>query len=356
MKKNILNLAGALAAALLSVAVTGCSNNTTWVTDLEEAKVQAKAKNKNIYLLFSGDDWVPESKTFKDNVANTEKFTKAMSKDYILCNLDFSQEEYSKTDIGEDATDEEKAEAARIIAEYEIKDQLGQKYAIRSWPMAFLLTKEEYVITAIGYNEELNTPESYLESLKMYDDQVKLVNDTVKKINGSQGVSKAQAIDELYNAMSGENNGYVSPWLDDLIAEYPSLDPENTTGNVGRYQMDGAYAEAIRRANRGEVDTAPLPFIEVASTSNFLSDLDKQTCYYTAAFVLAQLQSENYDLMLEYLEKAYNIDTESEITDYLLEAIEGVKQMKAMFEMSMNMEFIDDENLYMQLGEGETSE
>ena len=352
MKKSLLMAltAGFAVITLLS----GCAKKGPWLTDLDEAKKQAQRSNKNIYLLFSGDDWVEDSQSFKDNIANTDDFIKAMKKDYVLCNIDFSQNEYAKTSVADDATAEEKAEADRITAAYEVKTALAQKYNLYQYPSVFLLTKDEYVIASVPFDASITTPQDYLDNLKTYDEQVNAVVSLVKKISKSSGVEKAKAIDELYENTSENNQGYVSPWLDELIKEFPSLDPENETGNVARYQMDAAYAEAVAKAQEGDVDGASNTFVELCDTSTYLSDADRQTAYYTAAYILAALQSSDYDRMLELLNKAYEIDTESEIAGYLMNAIEGVKNMKTMAENYSDN--TDDENMTMSLGEGETSE
>jgi len=138
MKKGLLKIGATLFAATL--LLSGCSKKAAWYTDLDEAKAYAKKTDKNIFLLFSGDDWVAESKTFKDTIANSEEFIKAASKDYVLVNIDFSQEEYAKTALADDATEEQQKEAERIYALYEKKTEVAQKYNLYQYPSMFLLT------------------------------------------------------------------------------------------------------------------------------------------------------------------------------------------------------------------------
>ncbi|MBQ3981892.1 MAG: thioredoxin family protein, partial [Treponema sp.] len=94
--------------ALFVLSFFSCSNGKKWYTNFDEASAKAKKSGKNIFLLFSGDDWDNTSADFKTNVLQTEEFAKEIGKKYILLNLDFSQNEYEKTEVEENATEEEK--------------------------------------------------------------------------------------------------------------------------------------------------------------------------------------------------------------------------------------------------------
>lgn len=354
MKKNLLK--AAVLALVCAALFSGCSGNVTWYTSLDAAKAKAQKSNKNIFLVFSGDDWVTDSQNFKDNIANQEDFIKEMQKNYVLCNVDFSQNEYAKTSVADDASEEEKKEAEKIMAEYEVKVALAQKYNLYQYPSVFLLTKDEYVIAAVPFDSSITTVEAYLDNLKTYDEQVAKVVSIVDRIKKSKSLDKARAIDELYDYTVENTEGYVSPWLDEYIKEFPSLDPDNETGNVARYQMAIAYQEAVVKAQEGDIDGASEAFVNLCETSQYLSNEDRQTAYYTAAYVLASLQSTNYDRMIELLDIAYSIDSESEIAAYLLNARNGVMQMKELAVSGDSPYEDSDEDLSMNLSEGETSE
>ena len=99
MKKQIKNFSIAASFALLAVFFASCGS--AWLTDFDAAKKSAEKSNKNIMLLFSGDDWDSASADYKKAVFNDSKFISAVKKDNVLVNIDFSQTEYAKTELPE---------------------------------------------------------------------------------------------------------------------------------------------------------------------------------------------------------------------------------------------------------------
>ena len=90
--KKIKSIIGALAIAVFFI---GCSASTKagkngWYVDYDEAKKAAQKKNKNLLIFFSVVDNDEESRTLKEKVFDTKEFVSALSKRFILVNLDFS--------------------------------------------------------------------------------------------------------------------------------------------------------------------------------------------------------------------------------------------------------------------------
>lgn len=60
-----------------------------WSTDLEKALVDAKAKNKNVLVEFTGSDWCPPCIAMRKNVFSKKEFVDKASEKFILVELDF---------------------------------------------------------------------------------------------------------------------------------------------------------------------------------------------------------------------------------------------------------------------------
>lgn len=52
----------------------------TWTTSFEKAKKQATAKNREIFILFSGDDWVDSCIPFKQKILYTKNLHSSLEK------------------------------------------------------------------------------------------------------------------------------------------------------------------------------------------------------------------------------------------------------------------------------------
>jgi thioredoxin-related protein len=64
-------------------------STTTWQTDFEKAKAEAKSENKFILLNFSGSDWCGPCIRLHKEIFDSEVFTKYADKKLVLVNADF---------------------------------------------------------------------------------------------------------------------------------------------------------------------------------------------------------------------------------------------------------------------------
>ncbi|MBS1510833.1 MAG: thioredoxin family protein [Bacteroidetes bacterium] len=74
-----------IAAAALLFATT----SHTWLTNLDEARVQAKKENKAILLNFSGSDWCIPCIKMHSEVFSDPAFEKYAADNLVLVNADF---------------------------------------------------------------------------------------------------------------------------------------------------------------------------------------------------------------------------------------------------------------------------
>jgi len=65
------------------------SSATTWQTDFEKAKAQAKSENKLILLNFSGSDWCGPCIRLKKDIFERATFVNYAEENLVLVNADF---------------------------------------------------------------------------------------------------------------------------------------------------------------------------------------------------------------------------------------------------------------------------
>lgn len=318
-----------LAALALTLTLTGCTKKEQtalptkdWFTNFDAAKKQAQKKDKDIFLVFSGDDWDQTSADFKAAVLGTKEFSDAFAKDNVFVNIDFSQVEYAKTDIDEKASKKQKKEAAKITAAYEVKEDLARTYALQQYPSVYILSKEGYVLANISSLSSSAAPEDFISAFEDYKEEITNNRILVSQVRASSGVEKAKAISELYETTASE---YLGP-LTDLVREVPVLDPQNETGTVGNMILVVSYFDAanLMRSNPAEASRV----FETTAESKFLDDSQKANAWYMAAYILAAGGVNDFDRIEALLQKAYDTEPDGEHAADILNAINAAHQMK----------------------------
>lgn len=293
MKQNK-KVVGILLVILAAIAFTACTSEpVAWETDYEVASEVAQSQNKGIFLVFTGTSWDGVTQTLKTNVLDTEKFMKKVGKNYVLCNIDIAGEE--DTDVPEEVA----------MKQYE----LAMNYNIQSIPTALLLTKDGIPFTQVDFSAEILTPEDGIALVTASDDNFKKLTKLQKAVESAKGAKKAQAIDELFEAT--DNNYRMN--LEEYILLVPELDPENTTGLLGKYQLTGAYISSNVAFAMGDAEGAINCFLSLVEDENTVLDSDQiQEAYYVAAYISAQSGVSSLDEIVSLLTKAYEAAPTSE--------------------------------------------
>ena len=95
-----------------------------WLTDLAQAKSQAKAENKLVLMDFTGSDWCPPCKQLKKNVFSSEEFATFAKAHLVLVEVDFPRAKKQSAEL-------KKANQA-----------LSEKFAIEAYPTVIVLSPE----------------------------------------------------------------------------------------------------------------------------------------------------------------------------------------------------------------------
>lgn len=343
MKKlnRVLNL---ILAAALSLAAVSCSK-AEWFDSYEDAFAAAEKKDKGVILVITGCDWNAESKLFLEQVARTEEFENAFKKDFIFVNIDFSQQSFLRSNVMEDSTEEEKEESRKIIEDYESKQVIADRYAVAAFPSLYFVTKEGWYLSNVSVNETAIplteeetkaadenekkgpsvkfTPETFLASVN--NDEINQKNEITKKIRSSEGTEKARYIDQFFDMT---NPMYASS-IEELVRSFPTLDPNNETGFVDKYRSNIVYFDAYDELRSGR---DPALVFEAAAQDSSYDVQTRQNFYSMAGFMVIRIGSENdsydFDRILNYLEKAYNLDSETPGAEEILQQITTVRQYR----------------------------
>ena len=323
-KRVTMKLSKLLLAAIISTLFVSCGSG--WKGNYDDALKTAQRKNKDVFLVFTGDDWTDDSLPFKENILNRKEFTSKYSRNYVFCNIDFSQEEFARSKVDDDASSSEKKAAEKIAEVYKRKEVLGRFYNVKSWPSVYICSYEGYVLATVPFSAEKDTTctvEEYCSKLEEYRGSAEVVMGLVKAVRGSAGTEKAEAIDAL---VKGSSSTYSDLFMN-LIYEFPSLDPENTTGRLGFYELAGAYYLSYDATTKNE-DPAK-PFLDVIEKGNLSRD-QIQEAWYMAAYSLINGEDFNSRLVTEYLEKAYAVNPTGKNAGKILT---NLQQMKRFVEL-----------------------
>ena len=321
MKKNRCRFAFALCCMFTVVFLFGACGKG-WEDDLELAKKTAAQSHKNILLVFTGEDWNEPSRDFKNSVLNTKEFLSAVRHEYVPVNIDFSQDEYAKTELPPDASERQKNEAQKIKIAYDTKDALSKLYNVQAYPAIYVTSPEGYVLANVPYQSTFTNPQSFLSALAEKKEEITKMVQLVQAVPGTEGMVRVKAIDALYEA-TDENYHSL---LNDYIQEMPVLDPENKSGVLSKYELQIAYINAMEKIQQNDLFGAVTCFESICETGH-LESIQKQEAYYYAAYILAATNSMEFGKMLDLLQEAYDVNPTSEYANRVLEAQDAVRLM-----------------------------
>lgn len=196
-----------------------------WLTDFEAAKAEAKKKNVDILMDFTGSDWCGWCIKLHKEVFDTPEFQKEIGKHFVLLELDFPQK---------------KKLAPELVKQNE---QLQAAFAIEGFPSIVLVDHEGKPFAQTGYQP--GGAEKYLAHLGELK-QKKVARDAeMTKAGKLKGVEKAKA---LVAALDTLDKGHRSHYAD-LMDQICELDADNKAGlkeKIAQEQAEMAGAAKVR--------------------------------------------------------------------------------------------------------------
>lgn len=116
-----------------------------WLTDYEQALIEAKKSNLPILINFSGSDWCSWCIRLMDEVFSKQEFIDYAKKELVLLNLDFPRN-------NKQSQEQQKANQALL-----------EQYGVLGFPTVILLNSKGEKIGQTGYQE--GGPKPYIEHL-----------------------------------------------------------------------------------------------------------------------------------------------------------------------------------------------
>lgn len=308
MKKTTLFVIIALTIFTLNIAGCAKAIPAEWSNDYNVALEQAKTENKSVLLVFSGDTWDGVSAKAKEDIYNTEDFRSILAKDFILVNVDIEESD------GTDVSDE-------LAAKY----QLAEKFSVQALPAVFVVAQTEHIIAQIEYIEsEKPNAKKEAKSILKFAKKANKVVEAKKALETTEGIDRVKHINAIYDNMSQAHRFMIT----ELGAEVLTLDPENTTGLLGKFKLQQAYPAAMEAFSMGDIEKATKAFLDLTE-SDLLKDVEKQEAFYSVAYLFAMSLTVCDDVVIGYLQQAYDVAPKSDMAKNILNMIEASKAQSA---------------------------
>jgi len=115
-----------------------------WLTDFDQAKIEAKASRRRLLVLFTGSTWCPACIRFERDLAHDPHFLEGARSKYVLVKLDFLRGQWSS--------------GSRAAA-------VAQSYEVGGYPTLIMMNAAGKEATRVDLMTALNQPENKAEAL-----------------------------------------------------------------------------------------------------------------------------------------------------------------------------------------------
>lgn len=320
MKRNILFTLAIFAFVLTFAACSkkAGTDENGYCQTLDEAKKAAAEKNQDILVVvtLAGNDEASDS--FLNDIFYSEAFTEKVAQKYVIFHIDFGEATYNKT-----------LEDEKFAALMEKNTLVASNLNVRFTPCFYLLSKEGYFITQLEYMDEITSADQIQELISLAAPACDDVHNIIAKIQAATGSERILAIDELVNMTELTYKFFIY----DLIKEVIKLDKDNTYGMIGKYLLYKVDLDATELFGKGEPERAAKCYADVA-LSPYLDADQKQQSYYMAAYSLFMGHVEDPKPILNYLQKAIDVNPDSPNTPQIRQQLESMAQTIAATEVA----------------------
>ena len=301
----------ALFTIIASLFIISCGKAKTDANgcyyDFDDAVSFANKKNQDVMVIITveGDD--EDSTDFMEKVVRDANFKKEVASKYAVVCMDFSQKTFAEAKADEAADEAAKKVAEQKNAILEKNTKYATMLDAKEVPVIYIFSKEKYLIKGFFYDDENRSIQGFEDTLaeqtSIIDDMHKMIYQT--KIGNAE--EKVKAIDALWEA----TNPSFRIFLYDLINSVKKLDPNNTSGLLGKYMYEAASTKSDMALLEGNIEEAVQAFLDAAEESDISAD-DRQQAMYTAAYICSMTGFKDDAVVIEYLEKAIQIAPESD--------------------------------------------
>lgn len=209
---------------IISIALAPAQEKTEWTEDYKVAVEVARAQDKSILLLFTGD-WIPLCQKFEESILKTETFTEEVSEHFVLVKLNYP---------------EDNTLPAEIAAQNQL---LKDAYRVRGFP-AIVLTDDEGRPFGLNGFQPI-TPEAYVEQILSMNEQGKEKEVARAEAGNLEGIAKAEKLIEGIPDLPGS---MAARYYENEMKEVVAADPEDSLGKTEFFQTllnDASYSKSM---------------------------------------------------------------------------------------------------------------
>jgi len=137
-----------LIGVFLALAVVAANaSDLKWLTSLPDAKAQAKAENKLVFMEFTGSDWCPPCKMLHSEVLESKAFADYASKQFVLVELDFPRKKEQSQELKQ------------------TNRKLAEEFKVQGYPTVVILDPDgKELYRKVGYGRD--SAEEYIAAVK----------------------------------------------------------------------------------------------------------------------------------------------------------------------------------------------
>ena len=145
------------------------------------------------------------------------------------------------------------------------------------------------------------------------------INANSAKLESLSGIDRVDCITQIFNNAATSHRIMFT----DLFEEAVLLDPENTKGMRGTYNLQLAYMKASQDFADQNYNSAIDRFLSLLESEE-LSPEQIQEVYYNAAWISSMSESFDKSVITTYLQKAFDACPEAEGAGDLLTMIQNI--------------------------------
>ncbi|MBR1639521.1 MAG: hypothetical protein IJ688_09060 [Treponema sp.] len=271
---------------------------------LDAAITASKKSGHNIVVIatMEGDD--AQSSDFMDSVVRADDFS-AVKADYSLVLMDFSRKSFDATQTSEDADKtavKAAAEKERIMQENALSAKLLN---VSLTPSFYLLTKEGCFVSELDFIDDINSPADFIKLIESQSEKLERVNALIQNTRTGSSQERLLAVNELYDS----TDPVYRPFLTDFIEKGIKLAGQDAALK-SKFLIALTDARSTKDFLSGNTAEAVQGYVKLADNKK-LTPQYRQQAWYMAGYLLAMSDSSQYDLIIQYFQKAIQAAPES---------------------------------------------
>lgn len=308
----------AVISVLLLGFLTSCGTEDVY-TDYDKALAASKAKNKDLMLIFTAtdsnkdDSSISELEKINNNIFNSKDFISGVKENYIVCTLVYEIPSPGETDTEENL---------------KIQDLMNY-YRVPNVPSIYLILPQGDVYALPVVTDENSVDgKTFAEYILTFSEEREETLAALEAINNSQGEERLANLDNFISMSDQYIIHLQKPYMEEIV----ELTKDNNDELYTKYSFILGDIKAADFFVNGDVNSAIKVFEELLETLVTMTNEQKQNAYYKLAY-LSSFATSDYNVTLNYLDQAINIDPtnafSAELIKFKTEMEEAVEQQEA---------------------------